>query len=539
MDEGRKQRILILGGGFGGVYTAMELEKLVGRDPDIEIALVNKENYFVFQPMLAEVISGSVGIVETITPIRRLCPRVKLYIRQVEYIDLDKKVVVTSPGFRPRPLVLPYDHLVLALGNTTNFAEIPGLQEHAIPFKYLGDALLLRNHVINALEEADIETDPDLRSRLLSFVVSGGGFAGVEVVAELNDFVREVAKGYRHIDPAEIRVVLLQGATRILPELSEDLAEFAHRILERRKVEIRLNSLLAGGTGDYALLKGGERILTKTLVSTVPAAPNPLLETLPCGKERGRIVVDEFLEVPGYPGVWAVGDCAWIADRSTGKPCPPTAQHAIREGRCLARNIVASLRGQPKSPFSFSALGKMGALGHRSAVAEVMGIKLSGFLAWCLWRSVYLMKLPGVDRKLRVAMDWFLDLFLAPDIVQLKTARSSNISRQHFNPGDVIFEEGDLGDQIYFIIKGEVEISQEEGAQKLVLSKLGPGDCFGEMALVERMPRMATARGMTALDVLTLDRAGFDDLFAHAPQLRTVFSGLIETRRKSPGSLPV
>ena len=229
---------MILGGGFAGVYTAMTLEKRLRRRRDVEIGLVSKDNYLVFQPMLPEVISGSIGLLDTISPIRRLCPRTNLYTREVESIDLGERLVTTSSGFRPRPYHLEYDHLVIALGNVTSFAGMPGLQEHALPFKYLGDALLLRNHLIHALEEADIEPDAELRQALLTFVVAGGGFSGVEAVAELNDFVRDSARSFRNLDPSTIRVVLVHSRDRILPELSERLGHFAQRLLERRGVEM-------------------------------------------------------------------------------------------------------------------------------------------------------------------------------------------------------------------------------------------------------------------------------------------------------------
>lgn len=533
MQQSQPVRVVILGGGFGGVYTAMALDKLARRDPRVEVTLVNRENYFVFQPMLPEVISGSIGILDPIIAIRRLCPRVKLYTREVEEIDLRRRTVVTSPGVHHQATTLEYDHLVVALGNTTRLAEVPGLQEHALPFKYLGDALTLRNHILHALEEAAVEQDPDVRSSLLTFVVAGGGFSGVEVAAEVNDFVRKVAKHYRGIQPRAIRVLLLQGGRRILPEIPEDLANFAHTILLRRNVEIRLNTRIAGGTVDSAILHTGETISTRTLITTVPAAPHPLLAALPWRMEKGRVVVDEFLEVPGHPGVWAVGDCAWILDSVTGQPHPPTAQHALRQGRCVAANIVATLRRTPKRPFAFSTLGVMGALGHHSAVANVRGVKLSGFLAWLLWRAIYLMKIPGIDRKVRVSMGWFLDLLLPPDIVQLKTARRATITRQHFEPGQVIFKQGDVGDLLYVIVKGEVEAGRADpGRQETVLAKLGPGQWFGEMALVSHTPRNATLRALTPLDVLTLDRDGFNALLTYVPSLQQFFSELIRERNR-------
>jgi len=445
----RPTRVLILGGGFGGVYTALTLEKLLRdeiRCGDIELGLVSRENYFVFQPMLPEVISGSIGLLDTITPIRRLCPNTNLYTRTIESIDLDHRGVASTAGFGSRQHHLHYDHLVIALGNVTSFAGQPGLCEYALPFKYLGDALALRNRLIHTLEEADIEQDPDVRRALLTFVVAGGGFSGVEAVAELNDFVRAAAKSFRNLDPGQIRVVLLHAGPLILPELPASLARFAQDLLMRRGVEIRLQTRLAGATADAALLAGGFRIATRTLVSTVPAGPNPLVAMLPLKTDRGRIVVDAALEVPDRPGVWAVGDCAAVRDAKTGELCPPTAQHATRQAAHVARNIAAALRGEPKRAFAFTALAKMGSLGRRSAVAEIFGVKLSGFLAWWLWRTIYLMKLPGLDRKIRVATDWTLDLLLPTDIVQLKTERAVGVRREYFEPGQVVFREGDRGD---------------------------------------------------------------------------------------------
>ncbi len=531
MATERPTRIVIVGGGFGGVYTAIALEKLLGHGPEAEIALISKENYLTFQPMLPEVISGSIGLVDTITPIRRLCRSTHLYTRTIERIDLERRRVIATAGFGSRQFELEFDHLVVALGNVTSFAGQPGLAEHALPFKYLGDALALRNRVIQTLEEADLEPSAEARRALLTFVVAGGGFSGVEAVAELNDFVRAAAKSFRHIRADEIRVVLLHAQGLILPELPRTLAEFAQRILMRRGVEIRLDTRLHGATMDAALLAGGERIPARTVVSTVPSAPNPLVAALACKKEKGRIVVDQHLEVPDHPGVWAVGDCAWILDARTGEPCPPTAQHAIREARCLAGNIVAAIRGTRRTAFAFNALGKMGSLGHRSAVAEIFGLKISGFLAWWLWRTVYLMKLPGLDRKLRVATDWTLDLLLPPDIVQLKTDKSFAIRREHYEPDEIIFREGDRGDRLYIVVEGQVEVLRSvPGRGDVSLRTLGPGECFGEIALVSEHARTATVRSRSSVNLLAVDRDAFQALFTNLPPLRGFFEQLIGMR---------
>jgi len=528
-------RILILGGGFGGVYTAIALEKLLARElrrGEVELGLVSRENYMVFQPMLPEVISGSIGVLDTLAPIRRLCPNTNLYTRTVESIDLDHRSVQSAAGFGTRQHHLHFDHLVVALGNVTSFAGQPGLAEYALPFKSLGDALALRNRVIHTLEEADIEQDPEVRRALLTFVVAGGGFSGVEAVAELNDFVRAAARSFRRLDPTEIRVVLLHAGGLILPELPRSLAEFAQALLSKRGVEVRLDTRLAGATGEHALLADGDRIATRTLVSTVPSGPNPLVAALPVKMERGRILVDRHLEVPDVPGLWAVGDCAAIRDASTGEVCPPTAQHATRQAACAARNIVSTLRGEPRKAFAFTALGKMGALGRRSAVAEIFGIKLSGVLAWWLWRTVYLMKLPGLDRKLRVATDWTLDLVLPPDIVQLKTERAVGVRREYFEPGQVVFRKGERGDRLYVVTEGEVEVVKEvPGRGETPVRRLGAGECFGEIALVSDGARSATVRAVSATSVLAVDRDAFQAMFATLPPLRGFVEQLIASRR--------
>ncbi len=531
MTDQSPTRVVILGGGFGGAYTAMNLERRLRRRADVEVTLVCRENYLVFQPLIPEVVSASIGIVDTIAPLRRLCPRTTLYTREVSSIDLAARTVTLAPGASLRPVVLAFDHLVIGLGNVTNFGGMPGMREHAMPFKTIGDALHLRNHVLHLLEEAAVEPDREARRSLTTFVVAGGGFSGVEVAAELNDFVREVVRDYRGIDPDDPRVVLLHSGERILPELDERLGLFAQRVLARRRLDIRLGCRLASATRTNAVLDNGDRIATRTIVSTVPAGPNPLVTALPIQRERNRIVVDTHLAVVGHDGVWALGDCAAIRDARTGKPAPPTAQHAIREAECVAANIVAGIDGAPRRPFSFAGLGKLASLGRRTAVAEVFGIKLSGLVAWFLWRTVYLAKLPGLDRKLRVAVDWTLDLFLRQDIVQLNTERSRPITTEHFGAGELVVRQGDVGDKLYVIQRGEAAVLKARAGQEPErVAVLKAGEYFGEMALLANEPRGASVRALTPLDVLTIARDDFLTLIDSFPELRRVFDDLVRTR---------
>jgi NADH dehydrogenase len=526
-------RIVILGGGFGGVYTAMHLERLLGRDSRVEIALVNRENYFVFQPLLAEVVSGNIGLLDTVSPVSRLIPRCRLYVRQVESVDLEARTVTLAPGSRPQPLVLSYDHLVLATGTVTDFRGMTGLQQHAMPFKTLADAVRLRNHLITVLHEADIEADDARRQQLLSFVVAGGGFSGVEVAAEMNDFLRAAAARLHTDRSGEIRVVLVHSGQRILErELSPSLGLYAQKILQRRGVEIRLGQRLLTATGDAAVLANGERIAARTVVSTVPAFANPLLAALPLPQEGGRILVDGHMEVVGHANLWAVGDAARIPNGADGEFAPPTAQHATREAAVLAANIAARIRGGRLQKFAFPGLGKMGSLGHRSAVAELFGrIRLSGFPAWVMWRFVYWWKLPGFDRKLRVAFSWLLDLLVPPETVQLRLESHGGVQELHFEPGEYVFREGDRGDFLYVLISGSAEVvtTGENGAER-VLTVLQAGQFFGEIAMLQQRNRTASVRCRTAMNVVALPQGQFQALARHLPQFRAEFESTMAER---------
>ncbi len=525
-------RIVILGGGFAGVYTAKKLERLFGRRDDVQVSLVNRDNYFVFQPLLPEIVSGNVGVQDTVTPIRSILKRTRLYVRDVDRVDLQQRQVILSPGFQPRPLVLEYDHLVLALGNVTDFRGMPGLHEHALPFKNVADAIQLRNHLIRALEEASVETDAAFRQQLLTFVVAGGGFSGVEVAAEMNDFLRREGRRQYPIDPSEIRVVLVHSGERVLDrELERSLSEYATRVLERRGVEMCMQRRLKTATPAAAVLDNGDRILTRTLVSTVPSFPNPLIDDLDLPKQRGRVEVDEHLRVKDRPGVWALGDCAVVPVAGTDTFCPPTAQHATRQAELLAANLAATLAGKPLKAFRFRGLGKLGALGHHRAVAELLGkIRISGFPAWFLWRSIYWWKLPGIMRKVKVGLSWALDLAFPPDFSQLKLDASQGFGQAHFEAGEYVFHQGDLGDALYVIVKGTAEVVREDPAGTAVIATLRAGEMFGELALLNQPTRTASIRCATPLDVIVIRRSEFGVLAANVTAFRENIDRLAEER---------
>ncbi|MCY3975374.1 MAG: FAD-dependent oxidoreductase [Simkaniaceae bacterium] len=532
-----KTRIIILGGGFGGVYTAMYLESYLRRKRNhdlFEITLVNRENYFVFQPMLSEVVGGSLDILDTINSLRKLLPGTRLYVREIEAIDVENKSVTLSPKFSHRSLTLHYDHLVLALGNVTDFRDMSGLREHARPFKNLADAIDIRNQIIDAVEAASCEEDPRLRRQLLTFVVGGGGFSGTEVVAEVNDFVRKMAAQYDSVNQSDIRVVLIHSKNHLMEqELSSSLGEYAGRLLTRRGVEIRFDVHLISATPEEAVLDNGETILSKTIISTVPSSPNPLIDMLPLTKQHGKVITDATLQVEEHEGLWALGDCAAVPHVAGSGICPPTAQFAIRQAKVLAHNIHASLTRKEKKRFHFKALGMMGALGHHSAVAELFGIfKFSGLSAWLLWRAIYWTKLPGINRKIKVAISWILDTIIPSEAVQIRMTPNQGIAQLHFVEGEVIFHEGDVGDYLYIIVNGEVEVFRTEKSREQRIAKLGKGAYFGEMALLNRRSRLATVRCLSPVDVIALKKNDFGILISNFAELKHSFEQANATRGK-------
>jgi NADH:ubiquinone reductase (H+-translocating) len=413
----RKRRILIVGGGFGGVYSAIHLQNLLAREGEVEICLVSGDNYFLFTPMLHEIAASDLEITNIVNPLRKLLRKAEVIVGDVTQIDLPNNRVRISRGHGEHSQEIDYDHLVIALGSISNYYNLPGVCELALAMKSLSDAVRLRAHVLRRLEEANSECNPIERQSLLTFVVAGGGFAGVETVAALNDFVHEALPFYPNLSETMLQVILVHSGPVILPELGESLGQYTHKVLAQRGMEIRLNTRVKRMTKDKVFFDCGAPIPGRTLVWTAGTVPNPLISSLPCAKQQGRIRVNEFLRVFDWPNIWAVGDCAFVPDvRNPGKSHPPTAQHAIREGKIVAHNIAAAFRGHPRKSFSFKAIGLLASIGRRTGVARIFGINFSGFFAWWMWRTIYLSKLPGLDKKVRVAFDWTLDLLFPKDV---------------------------------------------------------------------------------------------------------------------------
>jgi NADH:ubiquinone reductase (H+-translocating) len=537
-DSVRKAtRVVILGGGFAGVYTARYLTELLGRRADVEVELLSDQNYFVFQPLLPEVAAGGIAATHVVNPIRELVPRAQFRCCSVASIDFARRRVLVAQGEGLELVEVPYDHLVFCLGKVTHFASMPGVAEHGLAMKDLSDAFRLRNHVLRCLELADIEADPDAKRALLTFVVAGGGFSGVETIGELAELVSRSLRYFPRISAADVRFQLIHAQARILPEMPEPLSAAARRILERRGVLMVLNARVRAVTPGAVYLHDGRALDTRTFVCTVGTAPNPIVQRALAeggfvqaelgGRPISAFATEPTLQCRGRPGYWAVGDCAGIPSPTGQGLCPPTAQFAIREAKTCARNLLAMIDGQALTPLRFRVLGSLASLGQRSAVAELCGVRLSGFLAWFLWRTVYLAKLPGWVRRLRVALDWTLDLLFPRDITQLQVSSHQHLHVHHYEPGEAIVRQGQVGRELFLILKGEVEVSSQGGGS---LVKLGAREVFGERALLEDTRRNATVRATQAADVLVLSRSDFQALIANLPVLDDYFSALLRSR---------
>jgi NADH:ubiquinone reductase (H+-translocating) len=416
-------RVVIAGGGFAGLYAAIHFDKRLARRADVEVTLINRENFILFTPMLHEVAAGDLYPADIVNPLRRILRHVKVVEADVCTVDLTRRIVGCTAGLADRELTFEFDHLLLALGSETNFFNMDDVRDWSVTMKSLSDTALLHNRMVAALEEASLQSDEAARRQLLTFVTAGGGFSGTETTGAVNDFVRETVRYYPQLREELIRVVMVHPGNFILPELGEELGRYAEHKLRERKVEVIKGPRVANYDGMVVTLSDGTSIPAATLIWTAGVKPSPVIEQLPCEKERGRLLVSEFMAVTGVPGLWAAGDCAAVPILNTENFHPPTAQHGLREGVTVAKNIEATILDGSLKPFRYKMMGQLASIGHRTGVAMVFGIKFSGFIAWCFWRSVYLMKLPRLAKKLRVMVSWTLDLFFGQEIEQMITVR--------------------------------------------------------------------------------------------------------------------
>jgi NADH dehydrogenase len=528
-----RTRVVIVGGGFAGVKCAKSLRTTLSGNRG-EIVLFNHENHMVFHPLLAEVAGASINPEAVAAPLRQMLPGVHCRTEDVQQIDLEHShVVYESHDGQLRHM--PYDHVVLACGAAVNLGTVPGMADHAFPLKTIGDAIALRSHVMQQLEKAEVCDDPALKRWYLSFIVVGGGFSGVEVAGEINDLVRGSERFFQNITCDDITVTIIHSREQLLPELTPGLRDFARTKMEQAGIVLCLKARVAYVTPEGVGLQDGRLLRGATVVCTIGNTTPSVIERLDVRKEGDRLLTRADMRLTDFDNAWAIGDCAHIVNAYNHGPSPATGQFAERQGRQAAENIVRVVHGKPTRPFAFRPLGQLCSIGGHNAVADVFGLRLSGFLAWFLWRGIYLFKLPSWSRRVKVGFDWAWDLLFARDLAHPRAQPTERVSRAYYQPGDYIFRQGEPAMNFYVIERGEVEVLQTTNTTEpaALLNILGPGDFFGEMALIADHPRSASIRARTAVEVLVMGRHVFTHISSALAPFRSLLTEVMQKRRAS------
>ncbi len=523
------REILIIGGGFAGTYLARYLRKTIRGQA--KVTLIDKNNYFVFQPLLPEVASGTLSAQDAVVPLRAILKDTHFRMAEVHSIDLEAEKITVLQGRKRRLIDLKYDQLVVAFGRETNLSLLPGFAEHAFSMKNLADAYILRNHVLDCLESADITENLGFKRRLLSFVVAGGGFSGVETAGELVEMLEKALPFYPNIKRDEIKLYIVHIGPCILPELPERLGRYAHRVLGKHKLEIVLNTAIESATSTHVTLDDGTRLETFTLISTVGTVANHLLKDFPVQLIRDKLPVDSKLRVKGYENVWAIGDSALIPlGNKEDHWAPPTAQFARQEARCLAKNLAATINNKALADFHYEPLGSMASIGSHKGVATIKNVHFAGFLAWFVWRSLYLFMIPGIATKTRIMFDWTLDFLLPRSIVKMPQ-RSANACRgMRFAKGDVISQPGQLASGFYMVVSGLLELVVENPEGGNPFRRLfKPGDHWGERVVSSKVLTRGTVTALAETRTLVLGKEDFLFLRESFPALDEYFRNIPES----------
>lgn len=548
-----KKRIVIVGGGFGGVKCARTLSKKLGTD-QAEIVLFDRHNHLVFSPLLAEVVGSSINSLDVVVPLRQMLPKVFCRTEPVRSIDLKEKSVEFE-GEDGQCARLSFNHLVIACGSATNLNVVPGMADHAFPLKTVADAANLRAHLITQMEQAEVSSDPARRKWHLTVLVVGGGYSGVEAAGEINDLFKDSARYFTHWGKQDVKVILIHSRSQILPEISSGLRDFALKKMQKAGVEFILDARANSATPEGVKLEDGRFIRGGTIVCTIGNGTAPVVAGLNAEKSKERLLTEPDMRVKGCQETWAIGDCALIVNSHDGQPAPTTGQFAEREGRQCAENIISALEGKPTRPFAFKALGELCSIGGHNAVADLFGMHLSGFLAWFIWRGVYLFKLPTVGRRLQVGFDWASLLVFPRDLAYVQTEQTQRVSHAHYDAGEFIFRRGEEPNNFYVLESGEVEVlrhvgqngeapktamagtaggpgpaTPKNGADGQVVAVLGAGSFFGERALINNKPRAMSVRARTQANVLVMGKNVFTQISGALTPLRDALAQTLNRR---------
>ena len=512
----KKQRIVIIGGGFAGLFSARYLARFLNRavlNESVEVELISDINYFVFQPLLPEVAAGTINAQDAVSPLRQLLPETNIRQAKVLGINPEDKTITLIQGQKRKLQTLDYDELVIASGQETKLSMFPGFEHHSLTMKTLADAHRLRNHVIECMEIADVTRYEDIKRRALTFVVAGGGFSGVETMGELMEMIHRVRHLYPNIQPENIRAILIQRGAQLLPEMSGKLGEFALKKLQQRGVDVWLNTGIKSASRYSVTTSDGRSVATNTIVTTIGNGPSQFIEGLPIQLHRGKIPVNRLLQVEGLNHIWSLGDVAQIPlSDSTGKDgaenpqfAPPSAQFARREGKILAHNIVASLQGKVLRRFEYQSIGSLASLGGYSGVAEIAGFRLTGIFAWMLWRFIYIGLLPSVTARIRVALNWLFDYFMPRTIVCMAHSESPASRLLSFAADEIVHEVDEVLEGFYVVVAGKFErtIPGCNGQEDRVRI-FNPGDSWGERCLADQRLSIGRVKALEDGELLLL-----------------------------------
>ena len=529
-------KILILGGGFAGVYTAKALKKIGLRGCDIE--LVSDNNYFIFQPLLPEVAAGTLNSADAVTPIRQMLKGIKFRNAEVSDIDFKLKKVYIHQGFKKSTHFITYDHLVIALGQISNLDIVPGLRDHAFKMRSLQDAHDLRNHIIGCMELADVTKDNKLRERLLNFVVVGGGFSGVETVGEIKEMIDRLIPYYGSLTKNEVNFHIVEFANQLLPDMDKNIGEYTFRRFVKQNIQIHLNTSLEEVTQYKIFLSNKKTILSHTVISTIGSTVSNIIKNSDLDLEYGKIVTDGFLRVRNKENVWAIGDAALIPNKDKKQMlfkqkklafAPPNAQFAVRQGKLLAGNIANSLTKTKLKEFHYSSKGSLASLGSRDGVGKIYFITVKGIFAWLIWRIFYLSFIPSFSTKIRVFFGWIVESILPRNAVMTRSLKNDSVRFQSFKKGDVVFEEGMIADGFYIVLKGSFKNTfRKEKSGKNFSKFYKVNDHFGARVILSGDRRTGTIEALEDSKVVKIDKETFGILNSHFLPFKNYFNNYLK-----------
>jgi len=517
-------RVVVVGGGFAAVQFAKTLRSKL-RASECDILLFSRENHMVFHPLLADVAGASINADAAAAPLRQMLPAIECRTERVQRINLSSSEIEFDDG-NGALTRLHYDHVVVACGAESNLGIIPGMSDHAFAFKVMRDAVELRQQIVRQMESAEAATDANLRRWHLSFIIVGAGFSGVEVAGEINELVRSSTRFYQNFRKEDVVVSLVHSQGQILPEVAPKLREFARKKMEKAGITMLLNTRAVAATHEGVELNDGRMLTGATVVCTIGTAISPIVQALDVPKERGRIRTTPEMRIEGQTNAWAIGDCAYIINAFDNKPAAPTGQFAERQGRQAALNVVRILKAEPTQPFRFKALGQLCSIGGYQAVAEMLGVHISGFVAWLLWRGVYLFKLPTWSRRIKVGLDWSWDVLFPRDLSFLNTDTTRQATHAYYRPGDFIHRQGEPARVFSIIEEGQVEVLQKDSqtSDTRLVAVLGKGDFFGEGALLGNRPHETSIRARSAVRLRQIGSALFSELAGSFAPLRDLLA---------------